>query len=291
MSIRVRIVAVLATLVLPVWPSGAHADEAADFRVQVGAVSPEAATQSYEYTRFYPDRLRVHPGQTVEFESLNFHTVSFRPGGEAGRMPLVRNDEGPSGLAITEAAWQRSTCGGPTEAPCVLDDAEDRFSAGLPIGDLTWRVKIDRPVGTTITYFCEFHPGMNATIEVVDAGEPLPSQASIDAEAQRQIELDAQEADDHRAQLEANPPQRQEDGRTVWTVLVGASTPSGHISIVGYMPRRLTGARPGDAVEFVSSGPAGHHSVTFPSALVGDNEVSPNNRLTLDRAPSGVRLR
>lgn len=33
-------------------------------------------------------------------------------------------------------------------------------------------------------------------------------------------------------------------------------------------------------MEFVSSGPSGHHSVTFPSVLVGDDEVSPNNRLT-----------
>ena len=67
----------------------------------------------------------------------------------------------------------------------------------------------------------------------------------------------------------------------MWTVLVGASTPSGHVSLLGYMPSRLIGPKPGDAVEFASSGPAGHHSVTFPSALVGDNEISPNNRLTL----------
>jgi plastocyanin len=122
---------------------------------------------------------------------------------------------------------------------------------------------------------------MNATIEVVDDAKKLPTQAAIDAETRREVARDTQEAIRHRAALEADPPHRDEGGRTVWTVLVGASTPSGHISILGYMPSHLRGVRPGDAVEFVSSGRDGHHSVTFPSVLVGDNEISLNNRLTL----------
>jgi len=273
--------AVLLMIGAQLVPGTARANGAFDFRVQVGATSPEAVSQPYEYTRFYPDHLRVHRGQTVQFDSLNFHTASFRPGGEDGRLPVFRRDEGPSGFAITEAAWQRSACGDPDQPACVLDGPDDEFSSGFPVWDLTWRVQIDRPVGTTITYVCLFHPGMNASIEVVDDAESLPTQQAIDAEVEAQVALDTQEANDHRAMLEAQQPHHEEDGRTVWTVLVGAATPSGHVSILGYMPRRLTGARPGDAVEFESSGPAGHHSVTFPTLLVGDNEISPNNRLTL----------
>jgi plastocyanin len=223
----------------------------------------------------------VHRGQTVQFDSLNFHTVSFLRGGEDGRLPAFRRDEGPSGFAITEAAWQRSACGDPDQPACVLDEPDDQLSSGFPVWDLTWRVQIDRPVGTTITYFCNFHPGMKASIEVVDDAEPLPTQQAIDAEVEAQVALDTQEAIDHRAMLEAQRPHRREGGRTVWTVQVGASTPSGHVSILGYMPSHLVGVRPADAVEFVSSGPDGHHSVTFPTVLVGDNEISPNNRLTL----------
>ena len=260
---------------------GKRVKDAYDYRVQVGAISPEAASQPYEYTRFYPDHLRVHRGQTVQFDSLNFHTVSFAPGGEDGRRPLVRRDEGPSGFALTEAAWQRSACGDPDQPACVLDEPDEELSAGIPVWDLTWHVQIDRPAGTTVTYFCSFHPGMQASIEVVDDAEPLPTQETIDVEVEAQIARDTQEAFDHRAMLETQQRHREEDGRTVWTVKVGASTPSGHVSILGYMPRRLVGVRPGDAVEFVSSGPAGHHSVTFPTVLVGDNEISPNNRLTL----------
>ena len=278
---RALILIVLVLVATQLSPGTGRADEGFDFRVQVGAIAPEAASQPYEYTRFYPDHLRVHRGQTVQFDSLNFHTASFRPGGEETRLPLFRRDEGPSGFAITEAAWQRSACGDPDQAACVLDDPDDEFSSGFPVWDLAWRVKIDRPVGTTITYRCEFHPEMNASIEVVDDAEPLPTQEAIDAEVRDQVTLDTQEAVDHRARLETNPPRRQQNGRTVWTVLVGAQTPSGHISMLGYMPEQLRGVRPGDAVEFVSSGPAGHHSVTFPTVLVGDNEISPNNRLTL----------
>ena len=281
MDRRALILTVLLMLGAQLVPGTGHANGAYDFRVQVGATSPGAATQPFEYTRFYPDHLRVHRGQTVQFESLNFHTVAFRPGGQDGLLPVVRRDEGADRFALSETAWQRSPCGDPAQAACVLDGPDDEFSSGIPVWDLTWRVQIDRPVGTTITYLCMFHPGMSASIEVVGDAEALPSQESIDSEVRTQVAVDTQEAIDHRAMLEADAPHREEDGRTLWTVLVGAATPSGHVSILGYMPNRLDGARPGDAVEFVSSGPAGHHSVTFPTVLVGDNEISPTNRLTL----------
>lgn len=276
---RAFILIILVLIGTQLFPAAGRADDGPDFRVQVGATSPEATTLPYEFTRFYPDHLRVHRGQTIQFDSLNFHAVSFRPGGE--RLPAFRPDEGPSGLAITEAVWQRSPCGDPDQRPCLLDDAGDTLSSGFPLWDLAWRVTIDRPVGTTISYGCPIHAGMNGAIEVVEDGVVLPTQADIDAEARRQVALDTQEAVDHRAALEAASPRHEEDGRTVWTVLVGASTPSGHVSILGYMPSHIRGARPGDAVEFLSSGPDGHHSVTFPSVLVGDDEISPNNRLTL----------
>ena len=284
MNRRVLIIALLFLVAAQLHPGTAVAAEpknAYDFRVQVGAISPEVASLPLEYTRFYPDYLRVHRGQTVQFDSLNFHTASFVPGGEEGRLPMFRRDEGPSGFAITEKAWQRSACGDPDQPACVLDEPDDFLSSGFNVWDPSWRVTIDRPVGTTITYLCQFHPGMQARIAVVDDAKRLPTQRAIDAKVNKQVKRDTQEALDHRARLDALRDRREEGGRTVWTVRVGASTPSGHVSILGYMPKRLVGVRPGDAVEFVSSGRAGHHSVTFPSVLVGDNEISPNNRLTL----------
>lgn len=212
------------------------------FRVQVGAPSPRDTP--LEFTRFYPDRLQVRRGQTVQFDTINFHTVAFRPGGEDGRLPLVRRDEGPGGFALTEDAWERSECGGPDQAACVLDGPDDELSSGIPVWDLTWRVQIDRPVGTTITYVCMFHPGMNATIEVVDDTEPLPTQEEIDAEVRSQVALDTQEAIDHVAMLERDVAHREEGGRTVWTVLVGPATPSGNAGILGYVPKRLEGLGP-----------------------------------------------
>jgi plastocyanin len=211
-------------------------------------------------------------------DAMDMHTVSFWPGGEDARPPVARRDEGPDRFAINEHAWERSDCGGPGQDSCHLEGSDERLSSGLPIGDPTWRVTFDLPAGTTVTYFCTVHPGMSGSIDVVDDAAALPTQEQIDAAVREQIAADTQEAIDHRAWRESEQFRRPEDGRSVWTVRVGDTTPSGHVSILGYMPSHLDEARPGDAVEFESSG-RGHHSVTFPTELVSDKAIGPSSRL------------
>jgi plastocyanin len=269
-----------ATLVVPVTVSAA---DGYDFRVQAGARPPDGVDLPFSYTRFYPEQLRVHRGQTVLFDTFvpkfDLYTVSFRPGGEEGRRPAWRRDDGLSGFALNEPIFERSACGGTAQAPCVVASAEDRLSSGLPIWETTWRVRIDRPAGTGITYFCNVHPGMHGSIEVVDDATALPTQDEIDAATRDQIAADTREAIDHQAKRDTEHTRRIEDGRSIWTVHVGDSTPSRHVSIMAYMPSRLDEVQPGDAVEFVSSG-AGHHAVTFPRDLVGGKDPDQDARLS-----------
>lgn len=254
--------------------------DAFDFRVQAGALPPGGATHPFAYTRFYPEHLQVHRGQTVLFETIeelrDLHTVSFWPGGDADRPPAFRYDEVPGTFALNEPIWKRSACGDPGDAPCRIDGSQEYLSSGLPPWGLMWRVTFDVPAGTTVSYLCQVHPGMTGSVEVVDDDTAFPSQAQIDAETEQQIAADTQEAIDHRALRESEVRRRAENGRTVWTVLVGDATPSGNVSILAYMPSRLE-VRPGDAVEYVSAG-IGHHSVTFPTELVGDYEQGPKAR-------------
>lgn len=253
-----------------------------DFRVQVGATPPPAgAALPFAYTRYYPDRLRVHRGQTVMFETVervDLHTVSFWSGSAP---PVWRLNEDPERFAVNEPIWQRSACGGDDQVVCRLDGSGQYLSSGLPVlfGN-SWRVAVDLPEGTAIQYLCMVHPGMEGRIEVVADSVVLATQAELDAQTRAQVAADTDEAIEHRRLRDGQVEPRSEGGRTVWgPVLIGDSTPSRHVSIMAYMPAGLDQVRPGDAVEFVSAG-MGHHSVTFPTELVGQKGAGPETRLS-----------
>ena len=114
MDIRV-IVAVLAlvsgTLAAPV---SSQAAEGYDFRIQVGARPPDGETLPISYTRFYPETLRVHRGQTVLFDTVepfDLYTVSFWPAEEDTPPSIWRTNEAPERIAINDDDWRRSPCG------------------------------------------------------------------------------------------------------------------------------------------------------------------------------------
>lgn len=255
-----------------------------DVRVQVGAAPPGGAPLPFSYTRYYPEQVKVHRGQTVVFDTVepfDLHTTSFWPGGAAALPPLFRPNEEPESFAVNEPAWQRSSCGDVSEPACRVDGSTKPLSSGLnALTEPTWRVTVDRPVGSTTKFLCMVHPGMSGSIKVVPDSVPLPTQAEIDAQTREQVAADTEEAIAHRALRDRQVVRRPDGDRDIWRVLVGDSSPSGHVSIMSYMPNRLTQARPGDAVEFVAAG-VSHHSATFPTALVGYKKVGGTPGLAL----------
>lgn len=284
---RRGIVAVLGLVLgMLAGPVSTQAAEGYDFRVQVGARPPGGETFPFSYTRFYPETLRVHRGQTVLFDTVepfDLHTVSFWPAEEDTLPSFWRTNEAPERIAINDD-WRRSPCGSDTESACTIDGSGEYLRSGLMTGvpllyGTTWRVALDVPAGTTIPYLCRVHPGMKGSITVVDDIEALPTQAELDAQTHDQVAADTEEAISYRAMLDGQAPHREEDGRNVWEVRVGDASPSGHVSIMTYMPSQLPQIQPGDAVEFVSHG-VGHHSVTFPTELVGPKAPGPGSRLS-----------
>ena len=256
--------------------------EAPAVRVQVGAVPPDGADLPFSYTRYYSERLVVHRGQTVLFDTVepfDLHTTSFVPGGFAAMPPLFRANEQPEPFAVNEVVWQRSGCGSDGQAPCRLDGSQQLLNSGLnAVTGRNWRVTVDLPVGSRARFYCMVHPGMRGSVQVVDDAVRLPTQAEIDAQTREQVKADTEEAIGHRARRDSEVARRSEGGRDIWRVRVGDASPSRHVSIMAYMPNRLVGVRPGDAVEFVTTG-VGHHSVAFPTALVGDKAIGAGSRL------------
>ncbi len=248
-----------------------------DYLVQAGALHPTNPEAPFEYTRFYPDVLQVHRGQTVRWEFLGnpeiiggFHSVTFSAD---GRPPILRADELPGTYAFTEKWLLGSGCGHPGEPVCELDEDTEFLSSGVPAFEgEAFDVKVDLPPGT-FGYVCTVHPAMKGSLQVVpdDEPDPLPTSDEIAAAVEEQIQADTEAADELFA-ADQVPVSTVVDGQRVWTVRLGDSTEDDHVSINAFMPSDLE-IEAGDKTVFSSRERAANevHTVTFPqeAALSG----------------------
>jgi plastocyanin len=239
--------------------------------VQAGATNPDNPLAPYEYTRFYPEVAKVHPGDTVRFELVSFHNVTFVPDGEP--IPnFTRDDE--LGIALSDAALSANCA-----ESCVLSSTDQYLTTGVDWD--TADIQIDLPVGD-YDYICHVHPSMTGTISVVPVSEPLPSPATIAAEVAAEIAADTATADAFMADFQAPAPV-VEDGVTVHTAYAGASTDDNHVAIMAMLPINLDVAA-GDRVRWIAGGENGAldeiHTVTFPTALVGTGSFPPDGFAT-----------
>ena len=251
--------------------------------VQAGAVHPTNKDAPVEFIRYYPDVLRVHRGQVVQWKMLGFHTVTFS---RTGRTGWFRPDELPTFDGFPEKTLFGSGCGQPAN-PCVVNSKTTFASSGAPLfDDAPATFKIDLSPGT-YKYFCQIHGSMNGTIQVLGRGAPVPAQRQINAQIASLVRDDAREID---ATFKANQKPVSSvaaDGRREWRVLVGDTAPSGHAQIFAYMPSSLKiGA--GDRVRYVMrNGFVGDpHTVTFPAEAVGDFEPVPHGLIFFSLTPS-----
>lgn len=260
-----------ALLLLPISGQGRAIADEADFRVQVGAIHPSNPSAPYEYTRFYPEQLKIHRGQTVRWDTAwtqfsGFHTITFA---EAGRPALLRPDDIPGTYATPEAWAFGGDCGRGSQPACVLTEGTQFISSGTPpFGSSPFLVTIDAPVGN-YGYFCTVHPAMAGEIQVVPDSEDLPTPAEIEQTVDDEVAADSADADTVFASGQT-PVSQIEDGQRVWQVRVGDSTANDHVSILAYLPTDLQ-IDAGDKVRYVyRPGIVNEiHTVTFPSAIVG----------------------
>lgn len=260
----------------------------ADHLVVAGAADPEAVDGAgrFEYLAYYPDVLRVHRGDVVQFRLDQFHTVTFSDP-TAPRRGLYRTDE--TGLVQTDGALpSHDECGTAAELPpCVYDDPAEYVNSGWNLGSDTaltgtLRMQFDVPEGV-YTYYCTVHAGMQGSVAVVPDDEPVPTPDEVLADRYARIAADTAAGE---ALLADPPPTRAPDlvdGRRRHHVQVGATTADQRVAALRYFPSVLA-IEAGDLVEFTvpaAGAPVGGrieaafegHTVAFEPDAVRDHTV------------------
>lgn len=287
--------ALCLTLIVPAGVAGTSTAEAlpADWEVLAGAVHPTNPEAKYEYTRFYPEMLRVRRGQIVRWtfhgpnlrlgsEPYGLHTVSFLPGQDRAGNNILREDEYAT-VGFRDDVFFGSRCGRTGQPLCEVSSTDDFVSSGFTsVFDASpFRARIDLPQGT-YSYFCLIYPEMNGTIEVVPSATTLPSQAQIDQIVEQQIAEDSANADARVAEL-SEPRSEVVDGIRTWDVHAGAFTEDAHVELPKFLPASLP-IEAGDRVRFLATDFV--HNVAFPANLVGGPTPAPHGLGGLAILPS-----
>jgi plastocyanin len=246
---------------------------------------------NWAFNDFFPRSATIAQGGTFQFTNGGgFHTATLLP--LSWTAPVRTADNEVNGVAKadlddTSANPNGTThvlenvagllpvqpvqgCG-TTDAPCVFDGTAI-VSMGAPLNPgptAPFFVTVTAPVGTYI-FHCRVHPGMNGTLTVVAAGASgTTTAATADAAAATQTTADvatglAVEAAASKAAVKTDP-----NGSHTYTLSVGTSDPTGHVSILEMLPRSIT-IHPGDAVVWRALGVNEPHTVTFPGDLQTD---------------------
>jgi plastocyanin len=238
----------------------------------------------FEYTDFFSRSVKVHQGDTLDFNFQGFHDIAVTKS-EAlaqSQQPLATpdGDDSPSvatgkpKISVNPVVFAfGSGCGWTT--PCDYTGGNDLKISGPPPGNppADWRVTINAGPGT-YTYFCYIHPGMRGKVKVVEADEATTSQAQNDAVSQEQFLKDQAQA--VRAEQTADVVRFTggEPGDRTYFVKVGISAADNHVAIDEMFPNGVKDPSKqlnlvaGDRVAY--SWPDGHnaHSVTFPPDAV-----------------------
>jgi len=267
-------------LVAAVWMSSATL--AADpLVVTVGDRDGSAAVQAYL------------PGDiTIEADSV----VTFRFPSDVPHSVTI--GDGPDGVPAAEwpvAGWPvpDTTSGEPVDLGMVWYGDGGFINTGLLSGGATASITFQTPGVYEVT--CIIHPGMIATVNVVEAGSaPVTTQADADAAAAASRDGLLAQADTLRAARLGNVESiTASDGTTTWNVFADAQTVpnllegggTGYLELYEYVPPTLTIA-PGDTVHWSA---VGVHTVTFPAGQ-DPATLDPFGPATTDETFDGSRL-
>ncbi len=267
---RVMKLAVVGLIAASAWPalapaagtpSGVTVFAGPPLQAPPPGVSPQA-----DALFFFPRSVTVHVGQSVTWQILGFHTVTF-PGtrrpypfvAASGKQPVVRDAAGHpfwwSGkvplLSVSPLAILPQ--GGDT-----LSSPSETASSGL-LRVLTASPK-QPPAPYTLTfskpgvyhYQCAVHPGMRGVVIVKPWNVGTPAAASEAAAAQTRLQ---QTIADLKQLQKAKP-------KTPLTVFVGLGHNATGAEVAAFSPSRLV-VSVGDSVKFVNHDQTDIHTVTF----------------------------
>ncbi|HEV2125689.1 MAG TPA: plastocyanin/azurin family copper-binding protein [Chloroflexota bacterium] len=218
--------------------------------VQVGGDDEAnlAFTQAY-----FPGKLTVRAGDTVNFKFASAHTVTFNGGKETPALIVPGPRLGSLMLGPGFAPI------GP-QGPSIVYDSTQQISSGLPMGG----PETGGPPSYSVTFakpglygfVCTLHPGMHGEIEVLEAGAPL-TETPAQATARGQQTLAALLG---RIQQNVGDTRTTHVG-TVHTAIAGLGDAFG-VSAIRMIPGDLS-VRRGDTVVWTNADPYEVHTIAF----------------------------
>ncbi|MGH2747938.1 MAG: cupredoxin domain-containing protein [Actinomycetota bacterium] len=237
-------------------PGAAQADHAATYNIQVGHEFFDQGLPA-ESMSFFPQRLTVHAGDTLNFVG-GFHTATMIP---ANTEVLSWVDDNAGGIGkdwsfVTEnpdggeenpfklnnrVFFPPQDCG-PAANPCTYN-GNDVVSSGALFfhfegeGPPGFHATVSDALqpGDTFWVVCLIHPRMRMKVTVVDDSEATSTQAEIDAEAATAQAQDFDAASALHNRLLNKRTKRVVDGRVVWDAYAGFDT--SRFSLFAMYPR------------------------------------------------------
>jgi plastocyanin len=249
---------------------------ASTFIVRAGEVG-EGSPPDLGLFEFYVSRLRVHAGDRIRFDNGSGaisvpHTVTFsdKPDQmpppvlpEVGQVPLAwAQCVAPQGLpaGTTECPDGSRTAFPPTGTVITLPafTGKGYYNSGIFDGGQAVEVPIAEDISPgSYTFVCYLHPTtMDLEVDVVPEDQPTQTQADLDLESTRQVEVDVGDglAAERSAALAARPP---------GTVQAGSE--QGKAVVMRFFPVQIT-VPVGSAVTWINNG-SDPHVVAFGRAV------------------------
>lgn len=251
-----------------------------------------------ESMRFFPDTIRVHPGDTLHFTTTGFHTATLLPVGtgpvewfdtqatlgtaQPYAFAQPDPDDGPTSYKLGNAAISPTdpTCGGAGQPACSFGGTSVLNSGAPFFGPMDFTVSVDVAAGSSFYVVCIIHgASMRMRVEVVASGQAASDPADIEDANEQAL---AQDLDTAAALHERFSGRRTShvapDGTRVWDAWAGVD--SRYVALFGFYPSRLR-IRPGDSVQWhFDSLTYEDHTVTLP--LGTGREIVRNAPLVCD---------
>lgn len=242
-------------------PRAVYASTVQTYTVLVGA---ENVDRKSDVMAFFPATLHIHVGDTVLWKqnTHEIHTVTFLAG-EAMPVLIVPTPDGfnPAGLMLNpKVAFPAAPQDGKYDGSTYANSGVMSIDPGQPTEfSLTFTKEGSFP------YVCVVHGMMmSGTVVVEPASVSNPSPAVVSAQAKHSIAMQLANANGLFGAAMSNvpKPQKNADGTTSYTVLIGWS--QGQYDLMDFFPEKLV-VHPGDTVTFElsSTNTEAPHTVTF----------------------------
>ena len=228
---------------------------------------PEGATAAWTYTKFYPQDITVHVGDTIvwKLNSMEIHQVVFPAPGETFLPFTMPDPSNPQAMMVNPlVAFPQ---GGAEYDGSALTGSG---LLGTPPTNTTEYTLAFTKAGT-FNYLCPMHSGqlptgqvvgMTGSVNVVAADQALPkTPAEVDADAQAALEADNQAAAAAEpAAHEVAPATTNPDGTMTYHGNIGWDV--GPLSYMRFSPTDFT-IHVGDTIEWTQTSTQTPHTVTL----------------------------